>query len=86
MFKLVETKVRGRFSDSFLCKLNEWIASGTPSPKNFSPILSGHYHVNQRLNRNIVHTPDFDANTVATVPLVFIAALCEFVRNGVCQQ
>ena len=44
---------------------------------NLSPILLVHYHVNQRLNRNVVHTTDFDANTVATIPLVFIAALFE---------
>jgi hypothetical protein len=44
---------------------------------NFSPNLSGHYHVNQRLKINVVHTPDVDGNTVTTVTLVFIAALFE---------
>lgn len=28
-----------------------------------SPILLSHYHVNQRLIRNVVHTLDFDVNT-----------------------
>ena len=42
---------------------------------NFSPKLSRHYHVIQWLNRNVVHTADCEANTIATVPLVFIAAL-----------
>ena len=36
----------------------------------FSPILLVHYHYH-------VHTPEFDANTVTTVPFVFIAASFE---------